>query len=470
MLETETKTQLQIVKDLLMAKHDESSVLEFKKSIAGLEAAGKTLSAFLNQLEGGMVLIGVSNDGKIIGQEYNDSVSKKIAAFLNKFQPTGRIEVNYAELDITNKRVIILKAKPLSHERPYSYDGKYYERMESTTQQLSHDHIRYLYLESDDTAKLWGEKTSDRYKMDDLDLEEIKNTIKRGIEVNRIPGTAAEQTVEEVLAGLNLIEDNGKITHSAVILFAKNISKLLPQCKIRMARFKGNNKYGEFIDNQKFVGNAFQILRTAEDFIRKHHFISSRFVREALLNAICHRNYHDRSGSIDLAIYDEHTEIWNYGSLPPGWTLDKLKQRHKSLPRNELIADVFFAREYIETWGKGIQTIIKECKKANVPEPEYEQYSGGIAVKFYYREPLGVAPPKHRSKSIVVTERQEAILDILEQEKSMSLKDIANTMPEVHERLIRNDLYALRKLGKIEISGHGRGATWRLRIRPNKTE
>ena len=306
MLETDTKTQLQVIKDLLVTKHDESSVLEFKKSIAGLEAAGKTLSAFLNQLEGGMVLIGISNDGKIIGQEYNDSVSKKIAAFLNKFQPIGRIEVNYAELDSPNKRVIILKAKPLSHERPYSYDGKYYERIESTTQQLSHNHIRHLYLESDDTAKMWGEKTSDCYKMDDLDLEEIKKTIKRGIEVNRIPGTAAEQSVEEVLAGLNLIDDNGRITHSAVILFAKNISKLLPQCKIRMARFKGNNKYGEFIDNQKFVGNAFQILRTAEDFIRKHHFISSRFVetsferideptlpvlavREALLNAICHR-------------------------------------------------------------------------------------------------------------------------------------------------------------------------------------
>jgi ATP-dependent DNA helicase RecG len=237
MLETNTETQLQVIKDLLMAKHDESSVLEFKKSIAGLETAGKTLSAFLNQLEGGMVLIGVSNDGKIIGQEYNDSVSKKIAAFLNKFQPTGRIEVNYAELDIPNKRVIILKAKPLSHERPYSYDGKYYERMESTTQQLSHDHIRYLYLESDDTAKLWGEKTSDHYKMDDLDLKEIKNTIKRGIEVNRIPGTAAEQTVEEVLAGLNLIDDNGRITHSAVILFAKNISKLIKNLLAMHFRF-----------------------------------------------------------------------------------------------------------------------------------------------------------------------------------------------------------------------------------------
>ena len=63
----------------------ESTTLEFKKSLANLDAAGKTLCAFLNQIHGGSVLVGINDNNKIVGQEYNDSVAKKIAAFLSRY-------------------------------------------------------------------------------------------------------------------------------------------------------------------------------------------------------------------------------------------------------------------------------------------------------------------------------------------------------------------------------------------------
>lgn len=464
------------LKNLL--NYGESKTLEFKKSLAGLETAGKTLCGFLNQPHGGMVLIGINNHSKIVGQEITDSMLKKIAAFLNHFDPQGRVDVDYVSVT-GNSKVIIFKANPMAHEQPYSYDGKYYERVESTTQRLSHEYIRFLFLESGDAAKIWGEQTSDCCKLDDLDFDEIKTTIRQGVGVRRIDPMVSDMEVEDVLYHLKLMT-NGKLTNSAIVLFAKDIETFLPQCKIRLARFRGSDKYSEIIDSQVFYGNAFQTLGVAEEFIRKHHFVSSRFqadrlerideptlpffaVREALINAICHRNYRDRGTAIALAIYDDHTEIWNSGKLLPGWTLDKLKQRHISDPRNELIAKMFYLRDYIENWGMGVKKILDECKKVGLPEPKYDEYSNGISISFWYKEPIGMITTK-TAKAIVISKRQQTILSILSEHDFMALREIIDVMPEkVHERLIRDDLYALKELGKVDITGHGRGAVWSLR-------
>lgn len=469
-----------------LVSQGESKTLEFKKSLAGLDAAGKALCGFLNQSHGGSVLVGINDGGKVIGQEYNDSVSQKIAAFLNRFQPTGRIETSYVDLNNANKKVIVFKASPLAHEQPYSYDGKYYQRIESTTQQLSHDHIRHLYLESSDATKIWGKKTFDRYKLDDLDFNEIKKTVKRGIEVNRIPSEALEKDVESLLRSWKLIAD-GQLTHSAMILFAKDIETFLPQCKIRMARFQGNDKYGTFIDNQRYFGNAFQILRIAEDFIRKHHFISSRFnedsferideptlpvlaVREALINAICHRNYRGNSSAINLAIYDSYTEIWNSGKLPPGWTLDKLKQEHPSEPRNELVAKVFYDREFIENWGRGIQKIIKECQKAGIPEPEYREYGNGVAIIFRYKAPLIPVVAENSESSMILTSRQEKILLLLKKE-DLSMKELFAISDKFSsERTLKRDLNNLKEMGLLIIKGKGRNTVWSIKDKDRKSK
>lgn len=478
----ETNLKIEDIQNLI--RQGESKTLEFKKSLASLDTAGKALCGFLNQTHGGSVLVGVNDNGKIIGQEHNDSVSKKIAAFLNRFQPTGRIDSTYINLNNKDKKVIVFKAAPLAHEQPYSYDGKYYQRLESTTQQLSHEQIRYLYLESSDAAKIWGKKTSGRYKLDNLDFDEIKKTVKRAIEVNRIPSEALEKDVELLLKSWKLIVDD-HLTHSAMILFAKDIEAFLPQCKIRMARFQGNDKYGIFIDNRRYFGNAFQILRVAEDFIRKHHFISSRFdensferideptlpvlaVREALINAICHRNYRDNSSAINLAIYDSYTEIWNSGKLPPGWTLDKLKEEHPSEPRNELVAKVFYDRKFIENWGRGIQKIIKECQKAGIPEPEYREYGDGVAIILRYKTPLIPVLAESSESDAILTSRQKEILLLLKK-GDLPMKELFAISDKFSsERTLKRDLNNLKEMSLLITKGKGRNTVWSIKDSKSK--
>ena len=224
--------------------------------------------------------------------------------------------------------------------------------------------------------------------------------------------------------------------------------------------------------------NAFQILEEAENFIRKHHLIASRFeessfarideptlpvfaVREALINAICHRNYREISSAIYLAIYDDTTEIWNSGILPQGWNLDKLQGKHKSEPRNELIANVFYLREFIERWGMGIQKIFDECKNANVPTPEYSEYSNGVAITFKYRESL--LPDMRHAQSVTneITFRQRDILKLLLENEYCSSKDILSSLKyDITDRTLRNDLAELANVGLIIKQGKGPNTVW----------
>lgn len=151
-----------------------------------------------------------------------------------------------------------------------------------------------------------------------------------------------------------------------------------------------------YIDNQQITGNAFDILSAADSFLRRHLPIASFFqsnqfkridkpalpvlaVREALINAICHREYIDQSTDISLALFDDRLEIWNSGSLPSALKLIDLKKQHSSFPRNKLISKIFYARGLIESWGTGTNKMIELCKKEKVPLPIFREQSKGFS-------------------------------------------------------------------------------------------
>lgn len=151
----------------------------------------------------------------------------------------------------------------------------------------------------------WEEFLADEYSLEDLDHEEIYKTIADGIQENRIPASAQRENINEILNRLNLTL-GGKLKRAVVVLYAKQETLKFINCMIKMTRFKGINKLGDFIDNQQISGNAFKLLSEADSFLRRHLPIASFFksgqfkridkpilpvmaVREALINAIAHR-------------------------------------------------------------------------------------------------------------------------------------------------------------------------------------
>lgn len=248
--------------------------------------------------------------------------------------------------------------------------------------------------------------------------------------------------------------DNGKVTNAAVVLYAKDVEPDYSQCLIRMTRYRGINKLANFMDSKHVYGNAFRILSEANYFTMRHLPVASFFesdkferidkpalpvmaVREALINAISHRNYTNRSASISFAIFDDRLEIWNNGTLPPELKLKDLRKSHESYPRNKRISKIFYSRGWVEKAGIGTLRMIEDCKKLGVPEPKFEEYSSGFAVIFRFKEPIG----GHKIvKQLELTSRQREILNLLEKSQLNSAQ-VAAKLKDSPSELSSNFVY-----------------------------
>ena len=244
-------------------REGESETLEFKSSTANLQSAAKTLCAFLNG-KGGVVLIGVSDGKKLIGQHVTDKTRQEIANVLRKFEPTANIEVQYVD-NKSDKQIIMLTAYPDNRSIPYTYEGRAYERKESSTSVMPQNRYQQLLLAKNFQPVSWEMQPATNISIDDLDHDEILNTAKDVARKKRLEAAFDTQDVSEILTRLQLIQHSGQVTHAAAILFAKEISGDYMQCILKMARFKGIEKAKDkFIDSKQVVGNTFKLLKEAE--------------------------------------------------------------------------------------------------------------------------------------------------------------------------------------------------------------
>ncbi len=379
----------------LVAKK-EGEEIEFKRSTGGLRTGMETLSGMLNATGRGTVVFGVSNDGELLGQDVSEKTRREISDVSRSIDP--HVEFRTDEIPVGNKKAVIVVYAEAPGRGPFTFDGRAFIRVGNTTQRMSRtewDRKTALRLE---TEIPWDHWIALNWTMNDLDISEIERTSTEAIRTERIPTRAMDEEPEEILRRLHLITDDG-VTRAAAILFGlENNRQGYPLGEIRLARFRGVTK-DEFRDNRQYKGHAFELLRHAERFLGEHIPVASTFVdgemrrvdtpkypplahREAIINAIVHRDYSQPGGAVSIAIFDDRLEIWSTGLLPEGITIEELKRKHESKPRNPLIADVFHRRGLIEKWGRGTNTIIEEAKRAGCPEPEFEEISGAFVVGF----------------------------------------------------------------------------------------
>ena len=108
-------------------------------------------------------------------------------------------------------------------------------------------------------------------------------------------------------------------------------------------------------------------------------------VAEAIVNAVCHRDY-TSNASVQVMLFKDRLEIWNPGHMPPGLTLEKLREPHHSVPANPLVAEPLYLTKYIERMGTGIRDMIQRCRDAGLPEPEI-RIDSGVWVTTIRRKP-----------------------------------------------------------------------------------
>lgn len=341
---------------MTLAKKPESATLEFKRSTAELDRAVETLVAFLNA-KGGTVLIGVRGNGIADGIEISDKTRQQVATAVRQIEPAADVAIEY--VDIVSKRTVISLTCELGSHGPYTLDGRAYIRIDNTTRRMKSEEYEERVLQRRHATDRWELAVARRYAMKDLDAAEIVNAYDDAVRERRLNPTATRRA-RDIAERLRLVTAEGAILHGAVAVFGKRIGPEFPQCSFRLARFKGVDKT-EFIDQKQEFANAFQILREAEAFIRRNTKLAGRIlpdrferedtpeypieaVREALVNALCHRDYTIPGGAVSVAIFDDRLEVYNTRKLAAGVTVDDLKREHRSHPRNPTIAEVFYRR------------------------------------------------------------------------------------------------------------------------------
>ncbi len=454
-----------------LVESGESETLEFKTTTGTRREAAATVCAMLNQ-RGAHVPFGVSPDGAVVGQQVSERTLEELGSEIQRIDPPVFPEVERVRLAGSRELVVIHVGRGASS--PYQYRGASYRRVGNTTRAMLADEYNRMLFERMHGDRRWETEPAAGWALEDLDLPELRNAVAEAVRVGRLNEPGSREP-EDLLLGLGLMRD-GVLLRAAVVLFGSEwrLESEMPQCLLRVARFRGIDR-SDFLDNRQFYGNAFALLSSAERFLNDTIPIASRFepgrvqrideplypllaVREAVANALCHRDYAMGGGSIGLAIYDDRLEVTSTGPLHFGLTPDDLFAPHESMPWNPLIARTFYRRGVIEQWGRGTLRMVELATTAGLPRPDIEERADCVTVRFRRSDRDAI-----REVDDALTSQQSAVLELLHDSgRALALREIRGMLgSQTDERRLREDMATLKAKGLADSTGRGAGARWK---------
>jgi ATP-dependent DNA helicase RecG len=303
------------------------------------------------------------------------------------------------------------------------------------------------------------------FSFDEIDAETVNRFVRLAVAKKRLTDLSLNEPLKTILEKLEFIS-NGKLTNGAILLFGMNPQKYFINHCVRIGRFKTETT---IIDDKWAKGNLFLQFEETLNILKQ--YIAVRYeikgiqrediwdypipaLREAILNAIIHRDYFNVAVFTQIKVYDDHIWFTNHGGLPDGITLDELTKPHKSHPRNPLIAKAFYLAGYIEQYGSGTIRMVEWMKEAGLPEPEYKEEMGGFSVYFYkdiYREEnlIKMGLNDRQVRSVIYAKKMGKITN-------KEYQELCN----VKKRQATDDLKKLEDKGVLErigITGKGTG-------------
>jgi len=357
----------------------ETETLEFKGNFD--RETIETVGALANT-KGGTILIGISDANEIKGVQVGRETLKGWANQISQStEPRVIPEIGLMEIDGKSVVIIEIKEFPI---KPVSVKGKYFRRVGNSNRVMPMQEIAQMHFHS--TGMSWDKLPARDATIEDIDAGKVKRYIEKANETGRRK-IGDEGKPLHVLEKLELFEKE-KPTWATILLFYGRPQRFLSQAAIHCGRFKEETIV---IDDRMIEGTIIEQVEEAMDFIRKN--INVKFLmtgkpareqiwdyplealREAVINAVCHRDY-TISSNTEIRIYDDKLIVWSPGGLPFGITIEDLYKPHSSVLRNKGIGGIFYDMGWIEQWGSGIDKMRKACVKAGIPEPQFEEYQG----------------------------------------------------------------------------------------------
>ena len=430
----------------------------------------KWICGFANA-QGGKLYIGCDDSGNVVGI---DNSKKLLEDIPNKVRDAMGIIVGVNLLTEGGKEYIEIDVP--SYPVGISCKGVYHYRSGSTKQILTGPALEAFLLRQHGAT--WDNSPMPAFTMDDVDDNVVAAFKKLAAKKGRIDSSLLDEPKEVLLDRLHLI--NGDyLTNAAMLLFSKDPERYQLGAFLKIGYFKTDadllyqdEVHGSLLEQ---VDKAIELIYlkymrakiTYEGIQRiERYFVPEAALREALLNAVCHKQY--QSGiPVQISVYEDRLYVANVGSLPEDWTLEKLMNKHTSKPYNPNIAYVFYLAGFIESWGRGVEKICNALKADNLPMPEYTVNSGDIMIKFTGPEDRIIRVSGRLSEKLSeklsdkLSEKEQKTLEIL-------IEDPGYTSPQIAEKLnvsrvsVTKYLKTLKEKGLIERIGSDRKGYWRI--------
>jgi ATP-dependent DNA helicase RecG len=370
----------------LMAERGESYNVDFKVTVpTKVRDLTEEVCSFANAA-GGFVLIGIDDHGVVKGAAIDNSKRSAIQGSIGEISPALHCDLYSVEVD--GKEVWVIDV-PAGRQVPYFFGGSVYVREGANSQKLTNvEEIRELFQQAE---KIYYDSIPNKKfnLYDNLDANLMKAFRREAHISNSVED-------DQLLENIQAFTEDGDVKRGSILFFAKHPEDLFFHAVVRCTQFKGTDKL-RIIDDKTFGGPLVfqyeQALGWIEDKLKVEYVIKGTgartekwempldVFREALVNALAHRDYYEQGAFACVEIYDDRIEISNPGGLLP------LVAKHfgrRSLSRNPYIFSLFMRMNLVEHVGSGIGRMKELMLEAGLPEPQYET-EGMFTIVLYRR-------------------------------------------------------------------------------------
>jgi len=433
-------------------KKGEGLKVEFKEALDPKSLA-RELAAFANS-EGGRVLLGVKDNAQVKGIKIDNKMKSEIQDVARNCDPPIQISLE------SFKNILVINVEE-GKNKPYRCSAGFFLRQGTNSQKLSTQEIRDFF---DKEGKILFDERESPVK------GFCKDLVAAYLKMAGIDASPDKAT----LINLGALSRKGFLNNSGVLFFTKAPKKVVVNAYITCARYKGTEKVN-VIDRKDFEGDLISQVRQALEFVKRNTRLEYKIkglyrheipeypaeaVREAVLNAVMHRDYNEKGANVQIDIFDDRLTVTNIGGLIKPLTKEKLGTL--AVRRNPLIADLFHRIHFVEKMGSGIKRIREECRKHGNVRFEVET-NGYFVAKFKLGKRLiaGVGEKVGEKVGENLSGNQQAILRIISENRFVSIKELSKKIG-IAEKNIEVNLAKLKEKGLLKRIGPDKGGHWEI--------
>lgn len=447
----------------------ETETVELKKSLAELKQGLISLAAMLNKHGQAELWFGIAPNGKAVGLEINEKTLRDVSqAITAHIEPAIYPHITQQRID--GKHCLHIKAE--GWQQPYLAYGRAYMRVADEDKKLSASELKNLILQNNQDALRWENEPSG------LTLEQLNpEKISRFLALADLPPDSAASALEK----LDLLRQ-GVPLNAAKLFFAD------APIQLRCAVFATHTS-STIIDRHDFDGDILELIEEAEKYALKNIHIGMRLeglrrvdvpevplkaIREALVNAFCHRDWRDPD-FVQVAVFRDRLEIRSPGKLYGGLTFDEIRQGNISRRRNPKIAELLRRIHLVEAWGRGVPLILE-----NAPSTSFDEIGGLFITRFNRPSALDAsqdAPAIRPETSLKTTQElpqatqettqelprttQEILLQHLRSQPGITTVELAR-VTGLSPDGVKYHLNQLKRTGKLRRHGPTKGGYWEV--------